>query len=476
MEKVLTFYLNDKKISGCFPEGMVLLDLLRESYRLTSVKEGCREGDCGACLVLIGSLQKDELNYRTVNSCLYPVGEIQGKQVITLEGLNGKTASPLQQAFIDEGASQCGFCTPGFLISLTGYLVNTPAYRHDEAIRAMDGNICRCTGYKSIERATLRLQDICGRPGFETDHKTKFLQENGLLPAWFGQVKSRLQEIAAGPAETGLPQEKQQGIAGGSDLLVQKPEALAEADLFYFNRLHLTTIHEEAGRILIGAGCTVQHLLESELLRNLFPDLPEWLGLISSTPIRNRATVAGNLVNASPIADLAVFFLALDAELHLRSKTGQRLVSLRHFYKGYKVLDLLPQEIITSIDIPRPPESFIFNFEKIAKRKHLDIASVNSACCLQMQGDIVLSAAISAGGVGPFPRYLAKTSSFWTGRVLTGDHLLQSLQIADGEISTIDDVRGSGRYKRLLLRQLLTAHFLKVQSDLLTPEALYEKR
>jgi len=476
LEKSITFYLNDQKVSGSFNEGGVLLDLLRDYFGQTSVKEGCREGDCGACLVLIGSLEQDRLKFRTINSCLFPVGEIDGKQVVTLDGLNGKDFSPLQQAFIDEGASQCGFCTPGFLISLTGYLVNAPVFRFEEAIRAMDGNICRCTGYKSIERAARKLQEFCHLPDFESLQKIKFLQENNLLPVWFEQIENRLCEISAAPAEMAVLPGDKIAIAGGTDLLVQKPETLAEADLFYFNQLGLTEISEKDGQIFIGGGCTVQNLPDSELMTALFPEMAGWFGLISSTPIRNRATIAGNLVNASPIADLAIFLLCLDAQLNIQSREVQRQIPLRQFYKGYKETDLQRQEVITAIQFRRPPGGFIFNFEKVSKRKHLDIASVNSAACFELRDETVLNAGFSAGGVGPFPRFLEKTSAYWTNRPLTAEHVLHSLHIADDEISTIDDVRGSGDYKRLLLRQLLMAHFLKINPNLLTPGALYEKR
>ena len=153
MEIDITFILNNQVISTRINPATVLLDFIRKNKRLTGTKEVCKEGDCGACAVLLSEVKNGNLNYKVVNSCLFPIQKVNGKHVVTIEGLNQSELNPIQQSFLDEGASQCGFCTPGFIISFTGYLINAERFNYDEAINSIAGNICRCTGYHSIIRS-----------------------------------------------------------------------------------------------------------------------------------------------------------------------------------------------------------------------------------------------------------------------------------------------------------------------------------
>ena len=153
MAAKINFILNDKEFSIETATGKTLLDFIRKDAKLTGTKEGCREGDCGACTVLIGEIVDDELHYKTVNSCLYPIGKVNGKHVVTIEGINSDELTPIQHAYTEENASQCGFCTPGFIISTTGYLLENDKPKIDNAINAVAGNICRCTGYKKYHEA-----------------------------------------------------------------------------------------------------------------------------------------------------------------------------------------------------------------------------------------------------------------------------------------------------------------------------------
>ncbi|MBN2571543.1 MAG: 2Fe-2S iron-sulfur cluster binding domain-containing protein, partial [Ignavibacteriales bacterium] len=149
--------INNKTESFQSPSGAVLLDVIRNDLKLKGTKEGCREGDCGSCIVLWGKLKNDKMEYRTVNSCMFPLGEVEQSHIVTIEGLNDKNLNPIQQAIIDEGASQCGFCTPGFIISMLGYFLNAKTLNLQDAIASLSGNICRCTGYTSIIRAMEKI-------------------------------------------------------------------------------------------------------------------------------------------------------------------------------------------------------------------------------------------------------------------------------------------------------------------------------
>ena len=219
--------------------------------------------------------------------------------------------------------------------------------------------------------------------------------------------------------------------------------------------------------MVLGAATTATQLLDSDLLRGLLPNLPQYLKLVSSTPIRNMGTVAGNFINGSPIGDLTIMFLALGASVTLLDAAGStRELALPDLYLGYKKLAKAPDEQVTEISFPAPLSGDFFHFEKVSKRTHLDIASVNSAAWLRVENGQIAAARVSAGGVGPVPLYLARTSAFLVGRELTADTLTAANAVMQEEISPISDVRGTADYKRLLLRQLLWAHFLEFAPEL----------
>jgi xanthine dehydrogenase small subunit len=197
-------------------------------------------------------------------------------------------------------------------------------------------------------------------------------------------------------------------------------------------------------------------------MQQYFPRLADHMKLVSSTPIRNIATVGGNLINASPIGDLTIFLLALDAILVFNNGEQRREVPLRQLYKGYKILDKQPDEHLESISFELPGGNTAFNFEKVSKRTNLDIASVNSAICLTMQGDIIQEVRIAAGGVAPVPKLLEKTNAFLKGQPVNETTIGQAIAIAQTDITPISDTRGTADYKRLLLGQLIKAHFLTV--------------
>jgi xanthine dehydrogenase small subunit len=211
---------------------------------------------------------------------------------------------------------------------------------------------------------------------------------------------------------------------------------------------------------VIGGSATASDIIDSPLFHDHFPEIFKFIKLVSSTPIRNMATIAGNFVNASPIGDLTIFFLALDTQLVLSNGKKKREVALKKFYSGYKTLDKKPDEFIEKIWFKLPADNHLFNFEKVSKRTHLDIASVNSAISLHMKNDKIKEANISAGGVGPVPLFLKNSSSFLEGKRLSPGIIEELLTNVQEEISPISDARGTEMYKRILLNQLIKAHFI----------------
>ncbi|HWR32330.1 MAG TPA: FAD binding domain-containing protein [Chitinophagaceae bacterium] len=467
---MIRFILNDKEVAVKLPPGTALLDFIRYQQGLTGTKIGCREGDCGACTVLVGEIINDELLYKSMTSCLMPIGNAKGKHIVTIEGINfPDELNPLQQAMADYGATQCGFCTPGFVMSLAGFCLSDKKPTEQNAIAALDGNICRCTGYKSIEKAAGKVAAIMyERNGEEI---TSFVARRKILPGYFAGIKARLQALITLRQAQGDISFQNNGsiVGGGTDLYVQKHEEMVHADIrFVFDEPAMNGITEEDNKCVIGPSVTVSDLKNSSFFNKVFPDFQRYSKLVSSTPIRNMATIAGNFVNASPIGDLTIFFLALDAQIDLcqTSLEGEslRTVPLREFYKEYKQLDKKPEEIISKIWFEIPDKGSYFNFEKVSKRTHLDIASVNSAMLITINGNEIVKAGLSAGGVGPVPVFLKKTSWYLIGQKINEETIYGAIEAMKTEISPISDARGSKEYKTLLLGQLIRAHFLAVFS------------
>ncbi|OQP52121.1 (2Fe-2S)-binding protein [Niastella yeongjuensis] len=458
---MIKFILNNNEVSTSLPAGMVLLDFVRYHQHLTGTKVGCNEGDCGACTMLVGELRDNALRYRSLTSCLTPLGNVHGKHVVTIEGLNMEGLNPIQQAMFDESATQCGFCTPGFVVSLAGFCLSEKNATTQNAIAAVDGNICRCTGYKSIERAAAKVAQLM--QARQNTEPVAFVSENRILPDWFSGIKQRLQILRTALNGQLHPTDAVEWVGGGTDVYVQKHDTLKDAPIrFLFDDTNLKGINQQGNRCIIGAAATVTDLAESPIMQQHFPHLADHIKLISSTPIRNIATIGGNLINASPIGDLTIFLLALDAALILRNNDQQREIPLRQLYKGYKKLDRQADEQLASVSFELPRHNTYFSFEKVSKRTNLDIASVNSACCCTLQGDHIHDIRISAGGVAPIPRLLEQTNTFLKGRSVTDTTIGQAIAIAQTEIAPISDARGTADYKRLLLAQLIKAHFMTV--------------
>ncbi|MCX6275589.1 MAG: FAD binding domain-containing protein [Bacteroidetes bacterium] len=461
---MVSFILNENEVSTALPPGMLLLDFIRYRQHLKGTKIGCREGDCGACTILVGEIAGEKMRYRTATSCLMPIGNANGKHIVTIEGINSVGLNAIQQAMVDEGATQCGFCTPGFVMSFAGHCMSGNEPTKKNAIASIDGNICRCTGYKSIERAATRINDLLidrreGSP-------SKFAVENKILPEYFSQIEARL-KLLNGELVILKTDRAINFLAGGTDLYVQKHDSMTNSDIrFLSEKSFLKGISKEGNRCRMGASTTVTDLCESEIILAHFPHFTKFAKLVSSTQIRNMATLAGNFVNASPIGDFTVYFLALDAVLVLSDGDKMRELPLRNFYKGYKVLDKKPEEFLEKIYFELPEEHSKFNFEKVSKRTHLDIASVNTAMKLTMSGNMITKANVSAGGVAPVPLFLTKASAFLSGKSVSPETVEEAIHIAQTEISPISDTRGSEEYKRLLLSQLIKAHFIELFPEL----------
>ena len=494
MPPSIRFILNDREVETDAPAGLLVLDFLRTSERLTGTKEGCKEGDCGACAILIGELAGAAVRYQPVTSCLVPLAEMHGKHVVTIEGCNLAGLNPVQEAIVEFGGTQCGFCTPGIVVSLHGLLLdNAKGLSLDDVKYALSGHLCRCTGYRSLKDCAAALErDLGGR-----------LQTNGsasrvpaliaawALPEYFTGIPQRLRALhaaspapktavesgvasAGGPEEgAGFQQAPELLIAGGTDLYVQQGETIPGQRVEVLGgRSDLKGVRRVGGEFRVAGLTTFEEFGTDSAVVEAIPGIASFNHLIASWQIRNRATLAGNIVNASPIGDFTALLLALDARVVLDHGDARRTVPLKEFFRDYKQIDLRPGELLVEVAFADPAGVQV-NFEKVSKRTCLDIASVNSACSLRTEGDTIREAHFSLGGVAPIPLYLQETSQALRGRTLDLQTAWAAVRISQQEIAPISDLRGSAEYKRLLARQLLIAHFVTLFPDHFPVAAFY---
>ncbi|MFK7832040.1 MAG: FAD binding domain-containing protein [Winogradskyella sp.] len=456
---MITFILNNKTITTSEHSGMTLLDFVRYEQRLTGTKIGCREGDCAACTVLVGELKNDTIVYQSITSCISPLGNAHGKHIVTVEGTNLQNKlTTAQEAMKANYATQCGFCTPGFVVSLTGFALSNSEKNYSNAIDAISGNICRCTGYKAIEKAAHQVVEKL--ENYQEDHRFDWLIKNNFIPEYFSSIPKRLKDLEA----KDLNQPKGKYVSGGTDLYVQQADNLIDNDVHLIaEKDYLKGITIENEICTIGTNATVSDLWNHVELNAILPNLKNHLKLVSSEQIRNMASFGGNLVNASPIGDMTIFFLGLNSDITISDENQkERSIALKNFYQGYKTYDLNAGELLKDISFKLPTPHSFFNFEKVCKRTHLDIASVNSAIQISVENHIITEAHVSIGGVAAIPKYLHETSAFLNSKLLTIETIMEANEMLQNEISPISDVRGTSDYKRLLARQLFFAHFTEL--------------
>lgn len=428
-----------------------LLDFLRQDRGLTAAKPACGSGDCSACLVLVGEIEAGHTtpHYRALSACLLTTGQVADCHVITAEGLNGDQLTPVQQALVDQGGVQCGYCTPGLVVALTGALLNGQPLAD-----AAGGNLCRCTGYGGIRRAMAAIRNHLPSGPFSLDQAADL----GLLPPAVAQAGHALRvpygELLHFPEQEAV-------IAGDTDWSVQHPHRVGGQSLLQLHHLPgLRRIEPAADGLRLGAAVTIEEFQRHPTIAANWPDLPHFLSFFASPAVRASATLGGNLVNASPVADMAVILLTLGAELTLAGPQGERRLPLADFYLGFHRTGLHAHELVTAIHLPHSHRgAWRLHAEKVARREHDDIASINSALLLGPgEAGHFGAVRLSAGGVGPVPMLLPKTAEFLVGKPITPATVRAASQLLGREVAPHSGPRGSGAYKRRLLQHLLVGH------------------
>jgi xanthine dehydrogenase small subunit len=485
MRDYVLFYVNGRRYQmGGETAFASLSDFLRYDLQLTGTKVVCAEGDCGACTVLVGRPDGQGLRYETVDACIQFLYQLDGKHVVTLEGLRtGKRLHPIQQAMVEHHGSQCGYCTPGFVMALAGWFVQgragsgdpRPTRRPDprptsgDALRiGLTGNLCRCTGYLPILEAGLSV-DVAALPAlgelYPSPAMAEDLWEHARIP-----VLIRCPE--GGPARRTFfaPRRLEEAIA----FKVQKPEAVIVSGGTELGVLRnkkgydpptlMTLVHVPGlAEIMcddhtVAVGANVTWTQVEAFARDLLPEFHRIIVRFGSPQIRNVATLVANVAHGSPIADALPFLFIMDAELELVGRAGSRRAKVNGFYKGYKVKDLAPDEIITRVLIPLPAADELVKLYKVSRRTDLDIATFGAGIRVRRAGDVITRAYLAYSGVGPTVVRLPATEAFLQGKLFAEETFRAAGRLARTEIQPISDVRGSRDF-RLLLAENIIAKF-----------------
>lgn len=393
-------------------------------------------------MVLVGSRSVDEpdLGYELHNSCLTTVAMVAGCHVITAEGLAAAEFGAVQRALVEAGGVQCGFCTPGFVVALTWSLMSGADPR-----RAAAGNLCRCTGYTGIRRACDRLAAY-----------PIPLPLDDLLPGSVLAVARALPPLEPEPFD-GHPH---RWLAGATDEIPEHRHATsAHRRPTLLRRVpELGRITQYPGGVELGSAVTAAQVQDSELVAARWPVLPDHLEQFGSPAVRASATLGGNLVHASPTADLALPLLAMGASVVVSGADGRRELPLENFFLAYRKVDLRRGEVLISVRIPDPPPGSRLHVEKVAKRRFDDTTSASLAVRLDANpAGILVDLRIAAGGVAPVPLLLTRTAHALRGTRPGAATIRRAIAVLAAEIVPIDDVRGSAAYKRALLAHLLVA-------------------
>ena len=425
---------------------ITLLNWLRDYIKLTGTKEGCAEGDCGACSVIIE--ENGSGNLRPINSCLVRLGQVIGASVTTIEGLGSdKNPHSLQIAFAKEHASQCGYCTPGFVISGVSLLNSNKKITEDSINEAISGNLCRCTGYSPIIKAikSLANQRVTLKR-FDRIHKQKKIHFGNVTyfrPVNLKELKNYLNKI-----------NNFQYLAGGTDFNLQRPIInTKESNLICLSDIkELNSIKHLKDKIVLGGAVTIENFMES--IRSNIPEMIEILLRFGSPQIRNQGTIGGNLCTSSPIGDIAPILLILNTNLNLFGRNGTRKVNIKNFFRGYRKNILKKDEIISSIEIPYAnKKNKIFSW-KLSKRYDQDISTVSLAINIQMQNNIIKELHIAAGGVAATPILLEKLSKLMLEKKLD-EAVGFAIDNLENYIQPISDLRGSSHYRLEAIKGLL---------------------
>lgn len=475
----IQFFLNDQEIQTPIDPELTALRWLREKKGLSGTKESCNEGDCGACTIALGRHEANRFVYRAVTSCILPATQLHAAHVITIEGLGDPSRLHLiQQKILEHHGTQCGYCTPGMVMSLFCLFSETPKPSREEILAALEGNLCRCTGYRSIlaaaEAVSLAIAEDPGQwaslifpdylPVVQQKLKmnsvpmtAKMIQREDACSVASYDIPRSISELLDGMKRY---QDAYTIIAGGTDLMVQANTN----DVYGSHYLDTTQIKEfktiqlQSSQVTIGCAVTFTELMENPMIQQHLPILIQVFAQMASQQIRNQGTLVGNIMHGSSSGDGICALMGLDATLVILSLDGKRRMKLDQFYRGYQKTALKKDEIVGYLEVP--VQTGFESFKKTSKRQSVDIATLSSF--LQVQTDnkgVVETCRIALGGFGPQTHLAIKSMDFLIGKKFDESIIEPMAHILTDEFILHSNKRGSASYRKKLIENHLRKHF-----------------
>ena len=439
-----------------------VLEYLRNNECRMGTKEGCGEGDCGACTVVVGECVDSKMQYRAINACIQFLPTIDGCQLLTVEDLESPDGQlhPVQQAMVDYHGSQCGFCTPGFVMSLYSLYRQEGQVTRARINDTLAGNLCRCTGYGAIAAAADSMGELDG-PDFPRQYESKTIRQLEALPkgdmlqVTFGDQKYFAPTTTDELAELYQQHPEAVILSGGTDvgLWVTKLGRHLETIIYTGKVAALRKVEKVGDSLVVRAGATQGDLLPE--MAKQYPDFAELLRRFGSTQIRNSGTLCGNVANGSPIGDAPPALIALGARMTLRMGSEQRELPVEDYFLDYGKQDRGPGEFIEKVAIPLATPEKVFNAYKLSKRFDQDISALCAAFCLELEGDKVKNIRIAYGGMAAIPKRAPKTESQLIGSVWNEASIRIAMDSIAADFQPISDMRASAGYRMQSAKNLL---------------------
>ena len=464
----IEFILNDELIKiNNVDTNVSVLNYLRIDKRLTGTKEGCASGDCGACTAIIAELKNNKLEYKAINTCIMFLYSLHGKQLITVEHLSNSKLHPVQQSMVDNHGSQCGFCTPGFVMSMFGMYKDKVKPSNQNIDEYLAGNLCRCTGYNSIKKAAKKM--------YSYGRKDKFSKNENKIIKLLKKIKHNDILISKNNNKFYIPlnlknliqytqnNKQYKFVTGGTDIALEvtKKNNNINSLIYLGNNKDLNYIKIKENYINIGSATPINKIIP--ILKKYYPSFADMFDRYGSTQIRNVASIGGNLGSASPIGDSLPALLALNAKLILQSK-NQRLLDIKDFFKAYRKTALKNKEFIKEIRIPIL-KSHIFKCYKISKRIDDDISSLFVAYLMKLKNNIIIDINIAYGGMDSIPNFAFKTQKYLIGKEFNLKNIDKSKQMIEKDFTPLPDVRASSTYRNLVSKNLMDRLFLEINNN-----------
>ncbi len=473
---MIQFLLNQElRREHALDPNLTVLDYLREHLGKSGTKEGCASGDCGACTVVVGELHtqadgRERIRYRSLNSCLTFVSSLHGKQLISVEDLKhqGQLHS-VQQAMVDCHGSQCGFCTPGFVMSLFALQKNSCAPDRHQAHEALAGNLCRCTGYRPILAAA--EQACCARQPdqFDAQEAQTIARLKAIAPTETGELncgdkRCLVPLTVADLADLYDAYPQARLLAGGTDLALEVTQLHRTLAVMIYvgNIAELKRIEDFDDRLEIGAATALSDCYAA--LKAQYPDFGELLQRFASLQIRNQGTLGGNIGNASPIGDSPPLLIALGAQIVLCKGNTRRTLALEDYFIDYRVTARQDSEFIEKIIVPKASAAQAFRAYKVSKRLDDDISAVCGAFNLRIEQGVVAEARVAFGGMAATPKRATACEAALRGATWNAATVEKACAALGEDFTPLSDFRASKEYRLLSAQNLLRKYFIELQT------------